>query len=170
MTGGQVKRVYTEMRRVYHPNYTPNPRWDSIWDQIAAFITENELDGPMFVEAQFRAVRPFPMPNNLIGPNALARYQRILPDPDGEARKRFDYEVSHLETYMKLMDVRRILEEEPSTLSPLFRYCVAHQFQLWDLVNSLHDVALFQLVTDKPSRQLYRKWVPQKLWEELLHA
>jgi len=163
--GSEVKRAYTAMRRFLSPRYVPHKRWDTIWDKAAKLLDREDIPVEKYVEIQFDTVVPFPMPNHLLGDKALARYYKAAPDEYADAVKRFDYEVTHLETRKKFMSVERILSMEPSTLSPVFRYCVANINGLTRLEDELFETAVIQLKRSTVSRKIYREFIPDVLWK-----
>ena len=165
ITAAEVSKKYTEWRRMIHPNYSPHPRWRSDWEKTAEMLNDEKIPVGSFIEAQFRGVRPFPMPNQLAGPKALERYDEISPDVDDEAVRRFAYEVDYVEVRSKILSMHQILSDEPSTLSPVFRYCLAYKFNLHDLVEHLREAALRQLQVNSPSRGIYVQWIPPELLE-----
>jgi hypothetical protein len=158
-----VREAYSMYRREIHPKYNPHPRWKNIWPKVAEVLVENEIQPTRFVEIQFRTMTPFPMPNHLTGVAAMKRYKEYGPESDKETERQFIYEVDHLTSHLKISSPRRLLEREPSTLSPLFRYCMATKFNMEDLLEDLRERAIKQLVLDSSSYAIYEEIIPDEL-------
>ncbi len=162
-----VCRLYSHYRKMQHGKYRPSPRWKGVWQKVADQLNRLEIPLDRFLEAQFRTVSPFPMPNMLCGENAVARYRSFADGGDElDYVRRLNYEVDYVRSRQKFMAMDRILAEEPSTLSPAFRYCMALRHGLTELAERLERSAREQLGTSRRYRELYRSFLPEDFMEQ----
>lgn len=188
----EVRRVYIMQCRIKKgdPDYGRHnmERWDGgrdsngrrhnpIWPKIAANIATYEADPFDFIVAQFWQVSTrVPLPNMMIGQEALARYQTYQEHCGKSLAQQLDYELmlvqAELVPLMRagreyVRAVRYAVSASFTKISTLLRYCIMVQEGQQDLAAVYHDRALFQYTFQKAAYDsAWGSRIPELLKEE----
>lgn len=154
--------------------YNSGPRWDGgtdgrgrryqpIWPRIVEYAQKNGVaDLEAFVRAQFElpAGLPPPYPTTFLAPTALARYRQFLPSMRRRIRTTFAMQLSEASRlYQSAMAlygnhpraVLSVLLSSGTSISALFRFCLAVREELYDEAAVWADAAAEQYHRDRTS-------------------
>lgn len=168
LTARDVRSLYRDWRRWSgNPAYKPSSRWDTCFTKLAALLQDKGWDPQRYMEAQFAACRPgFPSPNVLYNDKAQKIYLSYVEhdEPAEEAKRRFLYDSNYFNTRKEIgFDPRRVIENEGSCLSPLFRYVVGTM--IGADVEKWKRSAVTQVIYNPAFKEVYGDLLPEELRE-----
>lgn len=183
-------RAHQEQQGTRGSDWRPSKYWErgernpqtgeqeTVWRRIARFVLEHRLEPVRFMERQFRYWKPgsCPLPNQLVGPAALTRYQQGQAEDAEEyslasLRRQLEAQLLHFQTRANFyfdcgqrtsQQCWRLALEEPGALTPLFRYALAVSERLNDLTARWEMDAVLQYLR---AQEHYRE-----AWAALLPA
>jgi hypothetical protein len=157
-------------------------RYESIWLKIAQQVVRCRLDATRFVRAQFQIRRAdVPLPNALLGENALAIYYAQRQQGCSELVQLFAYqkdryalamyEAARSERIASLGQkhlLKVVLTNLMLECSALFRYCIAKREGLQEVVDMFRQEALEQYLGQPDDYDnVWGEWIPHELRRDL---
>jgi len=144
----RVKATYERYKRLIpsHDKYRAGKRWDPVFMKVAKLISKLEADPDQYVRMQFEYIKPFPMPNMLLGNNAIARYQDMGKKITEDAAEHIAYQLELLAERVaagaKLAD---LVSDFSFQLDPIVRAIAAKEVDNYEVFNRVFDSAVLQL-------------------------
>lgn len=161
-----VKHAYVTQRRIAHPNYKPNKRWNEYWKKAADLCNEFNIAPDEFIRNEFEASHLFPTPAQICGPKARARaeeYSKSGGKRIDECANRAEFEADRLSVMLKLgKTVEQLMLDKSEPYSMLFRYCMLRSIGS-DMAGAARRRAELQLRSQHGAREVYADILPEEL-------
>jgi len=165
VTAKQVKTLYTRRRRIMHPNYKANERWNTCWEKIADKINKLGCDPVDYIEAQFLYRFPFPHPNTMYSQKSEDMYEVFISEHKSgsfmdDLRESFEYMVDLLESRVKIgLTKEDVLVSDSLQFTPLFRYAMLNYFGRGDLAENYRESAFAEYEAHPDIMRLYGEFM-----------
>ena len=179
------RQLFQMMMNGDERQYIPNKKWDgndfpdsydekSVWPKIASFTIEHQFDPAVCIWARFQHQKSMnnrrpPMPNQIALDKYVDMYKVAIEQSSEAIKQQLEFDREYLKKELRILRLddaelsskeacELVLLDETIPVSPLFRYCLAHQEGLDKVKEWFFDAACSQ----------YRRFPNQYVayWEE----
>jgi len=163
-----IRRHYIILRRNSQgvPSLNLSDKWNKYFTAAAELCIEHKMQPIAFVEAQFKALWPWPEVTALATKNAVKRFEESKKGMAVEIAKSVMLQLGAYESLLKAgKDPKKILVDPIQGFDALFIYVTASTYGYDDITSAWYEDALSQYLTSPYYDAVYKEAIPEQLKE-----